>query len=333
MTQLSRVLAWTSAAAMLAAWILIAVLGDQMWWTLPLLYGPRWVMAGLFLGLLPALLFAFRSALAAALLMTPLFLFGVLGFRMPLGSEEAPRDYTFRVLEMNAAGARGESSLAAIRAEITRLDPQVVVVAECGRYVQAALRELEGWWADATVSGLCFATRLPLLGLETRHPRDFWEMNGSGAISRALVETPAGVVRIGLVHLETPREALQEFMDISRIPSLGDFTRANMELRELESRVAREWIFAGEPLPTVVAGDFNLPVESAIYRRYWSDLDNAFSRAGLGLGSTKDTDFWGSRIDHILSTGEIVALRAGIGNSIGSDHRPLYADLSMSSPF
>ena len=54
--------------------------------------------------------------------------------------------------------------------------------------------------------------------------------------------------------------------------------------------------------PFLVVGDFNAPVESVIYRRYWGDLRNAFSYAGFGFGSTRLNGWIRVRIDHILAS-------------------------------
>lgn len=332
MSKFSRWCAWLSAAAMLAAWICIAILGDRVWWTLPLLYGPRWAAGLLFAGLLPALVWARPSAVKAGLLMTPVFVFGLLDIRLPYGRLEAQEELSLRVMELNAGGgARGqrEAKVAAILAEIARSEPQIVVIAECSTGIANAIKAEGDWFVERSNTGLCLASRWRLLEWERRDPKDIWKMNGAGGIARATVASPAGPIRIGMVHLETPREALEEFMDLSSIPTLGDETRKNMAQRELESTLAREWIFAGEYLPTIVAGDFNLPVESAIYRKHWADLRNAFSRSGLGTGYSKQTSFWGSRIDHILTTPDIVTRQAWITQSIGADHLPVYADLAL----
>lgn len=66
---------------------------------------------------------------------------------------------------------------------------------------------------------------------------------------------------------------------------------------EASSAVRR---FCGDDPSLVVAGDFNLPIESSIFRRYWSDLGNAFSRRGSGFGWTRYTRWHGARIDQIL---------------------------------
>jgi len=67
---------------------------------------------------------------------------------------------------------------------------------------------------------------------------------------------------------------------------------------------------------TIVTGDFNMPVESAIYRNTWSVFSNAFNTAGLGFGYTKITpkrgSTYGTRIDHILFDG-----RTGDAGSVG----------------
>jgi endonuclease/exonuclease/phosphatase (EEP) superfamily protein YafD len=311
---------------MFAAWVLVAGFGDRLWWTLPLLYGPRWATVLLFFGLLPALLWARRSAVKAGLLMVPIFVFGLVDYHLPYGKLESQQALPLRVMEVNMGGG---GRVSAILAEIERSQPQLIVIAECGSNIADVIKATGDWFVETSNSGLCFASRWPLLAWEVRDQSDFWQMNGSGAIARAFVVSPAGTIRVGMLHLETPREALQEFMDLSTIPTLGDETRSNIAQRELESSVARAWIFDGEELPTIVAGDFNLPVESAIYRRHWSDLRNAFSRSGFGTGYTKQTRFWGSRIDHVLTTADIVSAKAWTGPDMGSDHLPLFADLSL----
>src|SRR5439155_5647959 len=78
--------------------------------------------------------------------------------------------------------------------------------------------------------------------------------------------------------------------------------------------------------PVLLAGDFNLPVESAIYRRSWSSFSNAFSTAGLGWGHTKLTSWHGVRIDHVLAGPGWQFRRCWVGPDVGSDHRPLIAE-------
>ena len=100
------------------------------------------------------------------------------------------------------------------------------------------------------------------------------------------------------------------------------------EDRRSESEMARQ--LAAESIgPVIVAGDFNMPVDSALYERYWSGLQNAFSIAGLGYGQTKFTRFYGIRIDHVLASREWQILTARVGPNLGGDHRPLVVDLQL----
>lgn len=333
LVQLARAAAWGSAAAMVATWSLIALLGDRVWWALPFLFGPRWIAGVLFVGILPALVLARSTALRAGALMLLVFGFGILDLRLGVGRLEPGGSAVLRLMEVNAGGgSSGGPRAEAIISAIAQEQPDVVVVAECGPPLMEALEAMGGWHARRSTTSLCLASRHVVLSWEERDPMDFWQEGGAGAIARATLNTPGGVVRVGLLHLETPRDALDNYADLSTIPMLGNVTRQNMAQRERESQVARAWIFNGTSLPTIVAGDFNLPIESAIYRRHWSDMRNAFSRSGVGFGSTKRTRLWGIRIDHVLTTDHFATRWARLGQDVGSDHVPVVAELTLSPP-
>jgi endonuclease/exonuclease/phosphatase (EEP) superfamily protein YafD len=103
---------------------------------------------------------------------------------------------------------------------------------------------------------------------------------------------------------------------------------ANREESRRESRSARAKIGRSPSAPFVVAGDFNLPVESAIYRADWGDLGNAFSMCGRGFGHTKFTGLFGIRIDHVLMSAQLRCVDARVLSSpYGGDHAPLVVDL------
>jgi endonuclease/exonuclease/phosphatase (EEP) superfamily protein YafD len=76
-------------------------------------------------------------------------------------------------------------------------------------------------------------------------------------------------------------------------------------------------------------GDFNLPVESAIYRANWAGFTNAFSQQGLGFGYTKHTRWHGIRIDHVLARSGWDIERAWVGPSAGGDHLPVIVELHL----
>ena len=61
-----------------------------------------------------------------------------------------------------------------------------------------------------------------------------------------------------------------------------------IQCRRWESEELKQWI-ANSNRPTIIAGDFNMPVDSTIYRDVWSSFANAFDAAGFGFGNTKIT--------------------------------------------
>ena len=85
----------------------------------------------------------------------------------------------------------------------------------------------------------------------------------------------------------------------------------------------------------IVAGDFNMPVESHFFREHWRGFRNAFSTVGFGFGHTTHVEAggkipYGARIDHILTRGNWHARRCWVGFDVGSDHLPLLADVYWS---
>src|SRR5262245_26959599 len=160
--------------------------------------------------------------------------------------------------------------------------------------------------------------------MDARDPKDVWEMGGSGVIVRYEIQAPWGVVNIVNVHLETVREGLAEVMHRAwrGAPALV----ANIRQRDFESGLARAWTERGSP-PLVVMGDFNMPIESAIYQRHWSSFTNACSEAGFGFGAARAPFWHGIRIDHVLLGSGWECLRAKVGRDLGGDHRPMVVDL------
>jgi endonuclease/exonuclease/phosphatase (EEP) superfamily protein YafD len=154
-------------------------------------------------------------------------------------------------------------------------------------------------------------------------------MAGSGSIGKLVIDVAGTEIVIGGVHLETPRDPLEALANRA-VRTFRRSAIANIAQRDLESSVARGWIApAEERRPVILGGDFNLVVESAIYQRWWGDLDNAFNLAGAGLGWSKETRLFGVRIDHVLVGGGIEVRRAHLLNAEGSDHRPLMVELDL----
>ncbi len=313
--------------AVALAWLAIGF-GDRSWPATLLLFGPRWALAIPLAALAPAAL-AVRSAralavqaAAAALAAWPLMglCLSPKGLGDALGPDASPgRD--LRIMSHNLGGRLVRPTSPALLSVLERVRPDVVALQECIPAEEGVLA-IEGWHAHAE-DQICLLSRFPIRRVDARDRKDVWDRGGSGAIVRYEIETPRGIVDVVDVHLETVREGLSAL----RHRDLGEFEE-NLRERRWESSLARAWTRRAAG-PVLVAGDFNMPVESAIYREEWGELANAFGEAGLGWGWTKRSRWLGVRIDHVLASPELECLGAWVGPETGSDHLPIIADYRL----
>ena len=129
------------------------------------------------------------------------------------------------------------------------------------------------------------------------------------------------------LHLETPRAGLELVRSGELSAGVPKMSEKSF-LRGVELRRAREWVDA-LPSPRIVLGDFNTPPESPLFRRAWSDWWNTFSVLGWGVGGTRLNGWIRPRIDHILVDGGWRILRAWVGDDVGSDHLPVFAQIRL----
>jgi endonuclease/exonuclease/phosphatase (EEP) superfamily protein YafD len=245
--------------------------------------------------------------------------FGVLGLCLPLPKFRRAEGPALRVLTFNVG--QGRADLRALDALVERLHPDVVALQECAAPPWPQFLSAPGWHVLQKES-LWLASRYPLH--EERIESDRGELGYRGTIAMCCrLKTPRGTVRVINLHLETPRDGLNAVF--SEFWTGADRMREEIERRAKISELASE--LAGEAPLTLVAGDFNMPIESAIYRRDWSRFHNAFSEVGWGWGGTKLTRWFQVRIDHVLTSDDWEVDRCWLGPRLGSDHRPLIADV------
>ncbi len=294
-----------------------------------LLFISRWPFLLPLVVLLPAAI-VYRRALTAPLLLAAVIGIGPLvGFRtgwhrlIPHAAGTRVRVLTYNVDGGGVAGIRLPDLLADTR-------PDFVALQECGPELAERLRGLAGWYHH-DVRELCFLSRFPITDSSVMDRSALEAVNefgagigGSGDVVRYTVRMPQGTIDITNLHLETPRKGLEAIFDKTGTRKLRD----NTALRMIEADLARRWVNAGTA-PSLVAGDFNTPVESRIFRRAWSGLTDAFSRAGFGLGMTRNNGWIRVRIDHVLAGDGWYADRAFTGPDLGSDHLPLIVDLTL----
>ncbi len=148
------------------------------------------------------------------------------------------------------------------------------------------------------------------------------------------VESPGRDINFSSVHLESLHDGLSAVLNRKTVlrPSNSMALAVEIEQRRRESEDAQGAVDGFSESP-VLAGDFNLPADSAIYRRYWSGYRDAFSEGGLGFGYTEwprvRSRFFGIRIDHVLMGSGWRCRRCWVGPDVGSDHLPLLAELSL----
>ncbi|MGH7593729.1 MAG: hypothetical protein ACRELE_07755, partial [Gemmatimonadales bacterium] len=125
-----RALGWCSLAWLVVVWIVLDGLGDRVWWTVALVFGPRWVLAAGWLGFVPWLATDARRAMIPALAGLAVALFAVMGIQLGLYRVGVAGGLPYRVLELNADG--GTRQAPAILAELRSANADLIVIAECG---------------------------------------------------------------------------------------------------------------------------------------------------------------------------------------------------------
>jgi endonuclease/exonuclease/phosphatase (EEP) superfamily protein YafD len=313
--------AYAYAFVVVLCWIGLRFLGDRFWLATLLTFGPRWVLAAPLVILVPlALVLKERAALAILVVSAAWLLFAVLDLRLSvsrlLPAQTSQEDVT--LVTWNSGGRL--DAPARLAAYLRLIAADVAVVQECATLEDDLEKAFDGWHVHS-YQQMCLVSRFAIRHVEQRNREDVWKQGGSGAIVRYTIDGPAGPFQLLNLHLETVREGLAALMRKRFWLGIGEL-EANIAQRRHESALARGWADA-TPAPLVVAGDLNMPTESAIYRDYWSHLDNAFSQAGLGFGHTKKHWLFDARVDHVLVGPGVSARRAFVGETLGSDHAAL----------
>ncbi len=317
-----RALALASTALLIAAIVqlgIIRVTGDQWWLGTIAMFAPRWPLLAP-IGVMAAVHALFRSKWLGVDLLAALVVAGpVMGLCVNLSGAASVDAGTLKIMTANIGGV----DVDALQAEIARVEPDVVTLQE---YSPTRIAEMfDESWHMVAVHNLCIASRFPIGPAETLSAD---EVGRWGVVAlRTQIDAPGGKFWMVCLHLETPRWGLEE-LALTRRGLLGvPDVVANTVRRANESAVVRQWVDEVSG-PLIVAGDFNMPVESRIYRENWAQFGNAFDRVGTGYGYTKHTRWHGVRIDHILFSG-LKAASCRVGESTGGDHRPVIGEFNV----
>ncbi len=304
--------------------VAVAMAGDSNALGMLLLFGPRWLLVFPWALLVPLSLAARRWVTATAIVGSVVTLFQASGFEIPslnsrrsaMGSG-AGAGKALRVVTYNTD--RAATLAPRIVTDLLAWDADVIVMQDCAPEVAAAMRAARTRYQLFRESEFCIAARLPM--------RSPVQLHGSRNQGRAVlfsVEWQGAPIRIGTVHLPSPRTALWAARRGS-----GDLLEESVQQRAVASGAIAAWMREGERGPIVVAGDFNLPVESQALRRDWRWLRNAFSDAGWGFGHTMFAGRHRVRIDHVLVSREFTVRGARVLRGFPSEHQPVVAELEI----
>ena len=156
---------------------------------------------------------------------------------------------------------------------------------------------------------------------------------GQGRVLQADVETPAGLVRVFNVHLQSLHFDHADYDAVEEGPSreqgarlwglITDASKARaLQAQELVRRMEES------PYPVIVAGDFNdTPMSYAMHALRGSRAEDTFVAASFGPGGTHLGAIPGLRIDGILADTTLQCVSHHTHGVVMSDHRPVTAVL------
>ena len=328
--KVTNLICWGLLSSVILIWFFISVAGDYWWPATLLLFGPRWLILLPLLVLLPFAAWKNRRMILPLVVALLIIIGPVMGFTVTVNKPRSANAHYFRIITCNIQN--GTFDLPALNALIKNRQPDIVALQECPRGIKLSLPV---GWQIIQDGELAVMSRYSLRtgkSLHSMHPPHKWPRT---SLLSCVVSVPGGDVAFCNVHLPSPRYGLQNVLDRKTIIN---FTRSDLLDHETEHRLktAEEVQRSIRKLnmPVIIAGDFNTPVESAIYRQVWKGYDNAFSKTGTGFGWTEHASFRGVpmavRIDHILTGDDLVPQFCEVGPDIGSDHLPVIADVARS---
>lgn len=306
------------------------VAGDHWWPATLLLFGPRWLIT------LPLIVLFALAAWKNRRMLLPLtaaliIIVGpIMGYNLPLGKARPASDHPLRIITCNIQN--GKFDLPALNALIENSRPDIVALQECPAELQL---KLPPGWQKVEERGLTILSHLPLrrgVTIPVFNPPNPWPVT---CLLHCVVTAPTGDLDVCSIHLPTPRFGIQAVLDRTTLlrPSRKGLLLKETAYRERASAEVRRAV-AALTRPVIIAGDFNMPVDSAIYRKIWSGYSNCFSRTGFGYGFTQRVTLKGLpvavRIDHILTGEGLVPRICEVGPDVGSDHLPVIADVARS---
>lgn len=247
------------------------------------------------------------AGLAVIVLMPP----SLGGGRRPVPPDEAIRILTWNVHEE-------VDQVPKLRAAVTAQRPQIVCLQEARRASFATVLP------DAETAHTREVTTLTAGKIESERAVRLGEYPNYRWALETKIRLPQGRLTVLNVHFITAFTA-RSLRRHRQEPT--DFLERTREARNLEAEAVLEWVEQTEG-PCIVAGDFNTPPGTEIYRLLTAALTDAFV-AGRGWGHTYPRDHPTVRIDHVLCGKGVRPLTAQAVDGGGSDHLMMVVDVAL----
>jgi endonuclease/exonuclease/phosphatase family metal-dependent hydrolase len=328
-----------SSAILVAVLALFNSVGADRWWFGAFnLYLPQvlWFSLGtmlLILVLVRAPRLAWLPALSLLVVLGP-----VMGLCWRLSTPAVPQD-RLRVMSWNAKYGKYRMSIPELIHELDLVDPDVALFQDSDQLIYGPVPKFLKGWQFRSFGQFVIGSRYPLSdAIHLPIP----VLGDSHSLLRCELTVRGRSVVLYDVHLQTPRDGLNAFRDVRKkpwyLPEAIDRLEANVQARFRQARVVAGYV-ARETGTVLLAGDLNSPDSSYTCQMLReAGLQDAFAHAGRGYGYTYGhfllhnrlprlrLSSW-MRLDHIMTTDELEAVRCCVGTWKASDHRPVIADL------
>ncbi len=275
--------------------------------------------------LMPIAWLVMRRRLAIVSLLVAATLLGAELYRAaPTPSRPQPQGERLRVLAINLYYFNGD--LDAIESYIREVEPDVISFSEFGRIHHPLLERMadimphQAWPKMSQINRVLVMADRPMVQQDVGFGRGAATIDFGG---RPLV--------ISGVHHQSPGGVKSVTKNYRQLASLLDelsaYQAAGAEVVTLGDFNASTWT----PQLAALRDAGLTEVHDATSWGRGTTWPNTFKRRS-GVGSFVDRSGLGVRIDNIFTTSGLVASQSGIGESVGSDHRPIWADLYRTTP-
>lgn len=284
-----------------------------------LLFGPRWWLLLLVIGLVFSWRQLSKKQLTSSILLLILSL-NYLDFQLPSVREyfsNSSKKADITILSANIGGGGSQNALNFIA---SNLQPNLILLQEA-RNLDLSAYFTEYLYKECD-SGLCIISKFPFKKVKTLDRKLFggW---GNFAVFYE-VQSDVGLVSLVNVHFETPRSVLMGLIYRSFDITLAKTIESN---RTLQAERVSAW--SKNKKNVLIVGDFNMPTDENIYQDQLSTLNNAINIKGVGFNATKYTSWHGIRIDHVLYSDDFQVVDVDVINAVTGDHRPVITRLKI----